>query len=103
MNVVTPAGGDSVAARSWPGVLNALLRGQDLAAEDTAWAMDRIMSGEATDAQIAGFAVALRAKGETVEEITGLVRAMYAHANTDRGARPHASTSSAPAATAPRR
>ena len=39
------------------------------------------MRGEATDAQIAGFAVALRAKGETVEEITGLVRTMYAHAN----------------------
>lgn len=39
------------------------------------------MSGEATDAQIAGFMVALRAKGETVQEITGLVRTMYAHAN----------------------
>ncbi|MGW7055399.1 anthranilate phosphoribosyltransferase [Streptomyces sp. NPDC054887] len=82
MNVVTPVGGDSVAAGSWPGVLNALLRGEDLSADDTAWAMDRIMSGEATDAQIAGFAVALRAKGETVGEVTGLVRAMYAHANT---------------------
>ncbi|WP_411085505.1 anthranilate phosphoribosyltransferase [Streptomyces sp. 061-3] len=80
MNVVTPVGGDSVAARSWPGVLNALLRGQDLAADDTAWAMDNIMSGEATDVQIAGFAVALRAKGETVDEVTGLVRAMYEHA-----------------------
>jgi anthranilate phosphoribosyltransferase len=43
--------------------------------------MDRIMQGEATDAQIAGFVVALRAKGETVEEINGLVRTMYAHAN----------------------
>ncbi|MGW9137419.1 anthranilate phosphoribosyltransferase [Streptomyces sp. NPDC055681] len=82
MNVVTPVGGDSVAARSWPGVLNALLRGQDLTADDTAWAMDNIMSGEATDVQIAGFAVALRAKGETVDEVTGLVRAMYEHATT---------------------
>ncbi len=82
MNVVTPVGGDSVAAGSWPGVLTALLRGKDLSADDTAWAMDRIMSGEATDAQIAGFAVALRAKGETVDEVTGLVRSMYAHANT---------------------
>ncbi|MGW7437753.1 anthranilate phosphoribosyltransferase [Streptomyces sp. NPDC054849] len=81
MNVVTPAGGDSVAARGWPGVLDALLTGQDLSADDTAWAMDRIMRGEATDAQIAGFTVALRAKGETVAEINGLVRAMYAHAN----------------------
>ncbi|MFF1837911.1 anthranilate phosphoribosyltransferase [Streptomyces sp. NPDC058231] len=82
MNVVTPVGGDSVAARSWPGVLNPLLRGENLTADDTAWAMDNIMSGEATDVQIAGFAVALRAKGETVDEVTGLVRAMYEHATT---------------------
>lgn len=82
MNVVTPDGGDSVAARTWPGVLTPLLRGEHLGADDTAWAMDRIMSGEATDVQIAGFAVALRAKGETVDEVTGLVRAMYEHAHT---------------------
>ncbi|MFF2961219.1 anthranilate phosphoribosyltransferase [Streptomyces sp. NPDC057963] len=82
MNVVTPVGGDSVADRSWPGVLNPLLRGEDLNADDTAWAMDRIMAGEATDVQIAGFAVALRAKGETVDEVSGLVRAMYEHAHT---------------------
>ncbi|MGA4861362.1 anthranilate phosphoribosyltransferase [Streptomyces lavendulocolor] len=81
MSAVHPAGGDIAAGRSWPDVLNALLEGRDRSADDTAWAMDRIMRGEATDAQIAGFAVALRAKGETVEEITGLVRAMYAHAN----------------------
>ncbi|MFE6685541.1 anthranilate phosphoribosyltransferase [Streptomyces sp. NPDC057743] len=81
MNVVTPAGGGSVADRSWPVVLNTLLDGQDLTADDTAWVMDRIMRGQATDAQIAGFAVALRAKGETVAEISGLVRTMYAHAS----------------------
>ncbi|KWT60362.1 anthranilate phosphoribosyltransferase [Streptomyces albus subsp. albus] len=81
MNVATPNGGDSVAAHTWPAVLDALLQGRDLSADDTAWAMDRIMRGEATDAQIAGFAVALRAKGETVAEISGLVRTMYAHAN----------------------
>ncbi|PKV85345.1 anthranilate phosphoribosyltransferase [Streptomyces sp. TLI_146] len=81
MNVVTPVGGDSVAAYSWPGVLDALLNGTDQSAEATAWAMDSIMRGEATDAQIAGFAVALRAKGETVTEISGMVRAMYEHAN----------------------
>ncbi|MER5180904.1 anthranilate phosphoribosyltransferase [Streptomyces sp. NPDC002896] len=80
MSAVTPAGGNTAAGRSWPEVLSALLGGQDLSSGDTAWAMDRIMSGEATDAQIAGFMVALRAKGETVEEITGLVEAMYAHA-----------------------
>lgn len=81
MSAVTPAGGDTAAGRSWPALLNGLLNAQDLSADDTAWAMDRIMRGEATDAQIAGFAVALRAKGQTVEEITGLVRTMYEHAN----------------------
>ncbi|PWI18871.1 anthranilate phosphoribosyltransferase [Streptomyces sp. Act143] len=81
MSAVTPAGGDTAAGRSWPEVLNALLYGQDQSADATAWAMDKIMRGEATDAQIAGFVVALRAKGETVEEITGLVQAMYEHAN----------------------
>ncbi|MFJ8665766.1 anthranilate phosphoribosyltransferase [Streptomyces sp. NPDC093600] len=81
MSAVTPAGGQTTAGRSWPAVLDGLLTGRDQSAEDTAWAMDRILRGEATDAQIAGFAVALRAKGETVEEITGLVRTMYEHAN----------------------
>ncbi|MGW5242305.1 anthranilate phosphoribosyltransferase [Streptomyces sp. NPDC004129] len=81
MSAVNPAGGDTAAGRSWPRVLNALLDGQDQSVDDTAWAMDRIMRGEATDAQISAFVVALRAKGETVEEITGLVRAMYEHAN----------------------
>lgn len=81
MSVVTPAGGDSSATFSWPGLLNPLLNGHDLTADDTAWAMDQIMSGEASDAQIAGFAIALRAKGETIVEVSGMVRAMYAHAN----------------------
>jgi anthranilate phosphoribosyltransferase len=81
MSAVNPAGGDTAAGRSWPALLNGLLDGRDLSADDTAWAMDLIMRGEATDAQIAGFVVALRAKGETVEEISGFVRAMYEHAN----------------------
>jgi anthranilate phosphoribosyltransferase len=42
--------------------------------------MNEIMSGEATSAQIAAFAIALRAKGETVDEVAGLVGAMYDHA-----------------------
>src|SRR5689334_12020521 len=82
MSLVTPAGGETTAPRSWPEVLSALMAGRDLTMDDTAWAMGRIMSGEATDVQIAGFMVALRAKGETVEEVSGMVRAMYAHANT---------------------
>ena len=80
-NVHPANGGDNpVQARSWPEVLGALISGTDLSAGDTAWAMDRIMSGEAADAQIAAFLVGLRAKGETVEEISGLVESMYAHA-----------------------
>jgi anthranilate phosphoribosyltransferase len=58
-----------------------LIYGTDLTAADTEWAMNTIMSGEATPVQIAGFLVALRAKGETVDELTGLVKAMVAHAN----------------------
>ncbi|MFF3497633.1 anthranilate phosphoribosyltransferase [Streptomyces sp. NPDC003247] len=81
MSAVTPAGGDTAAGRSWPVLLNGLLDGRDLSSEETAWAMDLIMRGEATDAQIAAFVVALRAKGETVAEINGLVRTMYEHAN----------------------
>jgi anthranilate phosphoribosyltransferase len=65
---------------SWPALLTALLRGESLRAEDTGWAMDQIMAGEATPAQVAGFAVALRAKGETPAEVAGLVAAMLEHA-----------------------
>ncbi|MEC3993581.1 anthranilate phosphoribosyltransferase [Actinacidiphila sp. DG2A-62] len=82
MSVVNTGGGETTAPRSWPDLLSALLAGRDLSVDDTAWAMDRIMRGEATDVQIAGFAVALRAKGETVDEVSGMVRAMYEHANT---------------------
>ena len=63
---------------SWPEVLTALVGGADLSAEQTAWAMGEILAGEATPAQIAGFAVALRSKGETIDEVTGLVESMYA-------------------------
>jgi anthranilate phosphoribosyltransferase len=73
-------GDDPARVRTWPDVLMPLLAGTDLTADETAWAMDQIFSGEATPAQVAGFMVAMRAKGETVEEISGLVDAMYAHA-----------------------
>jgi anthranilate phosphoribosyltransferase len=63
---------------TWPEVLGALVARTDLSADQTAWAMGEILAGEATPAQIAGFAVALRAKGETIEEVSGLVAAMYA-------------------------
>jgi anthranilate phosphoribosyltransferase len=62
--------------RNWSHLLGALLRGERLPAEETAWAMGEIMAGQATPAQVAAFAVALRAKGETSEEISGLVATM---------------------------
>ncbi|WP_344005209.1 anthranilate phosphoribosyltransferase [Nocardioides lentus] len=65
---------------SWPDVLGALVAGTDLDRERSSWAMGEILAGLATPVQIAGFAVALRAKGETVEELTGIVEGMYAHA-----------------------
>ncbi|MFC4591116.1 anthranilate phosphoribosyltransferase [Sphaerisporangium corydalis] len=61
---------------TWPALLTALLAREHLTADETAWAMGEIMSGNATSAQIAAFAVALRAKGETVAEVTGLARTM---------------------------
>ncbi|MFY1583159.1 anthranilate phosphoribosyltransferase [Micromonospora sp. WMMD734] len=66
--------------RTWPHLLNALLRGDELSTADTAWAMNEIMAGAAVPAQIAGFAVALRAKGETPAELAGLVEAMLGNA-----------------------
>jgi anthranilate phosphoribosyltransferase len=65
---------------TWPDVLSALVAGDDLTAGQTSWAMAEILAGEATPAQVAGFAVALRSKGETVEEVLGLVEGMYAEA-----------------------
>lgn len=62
---------------SWAAVLSRLLAGGDLSSTQSGWAMRQILAGEATAAQIAGFAVALRAKGETVEEVEGLVDTMY--------------------------
>ncbi|WP_037577241.1 anthranilate phosphoribosyltransferase [Phaeacidiphilus oryzae] len=68
--------------RNWPDLLTSLIRGEDVSEETTAWAMDEMMTGAATPVQMAGFLVALRAKGETVAEVAGLVRSMYGHATT---------------------
>lgn len=68
------------ARTTWPALLDALVAGDSLTSEETSWAMNAIMSGEATDVQIAGFAIGLRAKGETVEEVTGLAEGMMDNA-----------------------
>lgn len=65
---------------TWPEVLGALVAGADLSADQTAWAMGELLAGQATPVQVAGFAVALRAKGETIAEVSGLADAMLARA-----------------------
>ena len=56
--------------------LSQLIIGQDLTSAEMEAAMDSIMQGEATPAQIAGFVVALRMKGETVDELAAAARVM---------------------------
>lgn len=56
---------------TWPSMLSRLLSGDDLSVSEATWAMRRVMAGEVTSAQLAGFLIALRAKGETVDEIVG--------------------------------
>lgn len=63
---------------TWPDVLTQLVGGHDLDASSTVWAMDQILAGEAADSQIAGFAVALLAKGVTAHELGALADAMLA-------------------------
>jgi anthranilate phosphoribosyltransferase len=57
-----------------------LVKGGNLSEEEAGGAMEKILSGDATPIQIAGFAIALRIKGETAEEIAGLARAVRANA-----------------------
>jgi anthranilate phosphoribosyltransferase len=63
-------------AALWPDVIGRLLRREDLPDDLVEDAMSVILAGDATDAQIAGFAVGLRAKGETASELATLVRTM---------------------------
>jgi anthranilate phosphoribosyltransferase len=72
--------GAFAALGGWPEVLGRLVSGRDLTADEAGTALGEVLTGVATSAQIAAFITALRIKGETVEEMTGLVRAMLAHA-----------------------
>ncbi|NND02415.1 MAG: anthranilate phosphoribosyltransferase [Acidimicrobiia bacterium] len=67
---------------NWSDVVSDLVDGQDLGRDRAQAAMNEIMEGRAGEAQIAGFVVALRSKGESVEEMAGLVDGMYAAAVT---------------------
>ncbi len=64
------------ATPSWSSVLGGLVRGEDQPARAIGWAMGQILAGEATAAQLAGFVVALRSKGETVDELSGMADTM---------------------------
>jgi anthranilate phosphoribosyltransferase len=61
---------------TWPGILAKLLAKTDLNRLEADWAMTEIMSGEASEAQVGAFMIALRSKGETVDELAGLVDVM---------------------------
>ncbi|MDX1450747.1 MAG: anthranilate phosphoribosyltransferase, partial [Acidimicrobiia bacterium] len=61
---------------AWAPVLSRLMAGADLSGAEARAAMDEIMGGRATPAQVAAFIVSLRTKGETAEEVTGLVASM---------------------------
>ncbi|HCX86259.1 MAG TPA: anthranilate phosphoribosyltransferase [Micrococcales bacterium] len=65
-------------APTFPDLLRRLVAGQDLTAPEARWAMDRVMAGEAPPSVVAGLLVAMAAKGETVEELTGFADAMVA-------------------------
>jgi len=68
------------AHQNWPDILNSLVQGEDLSVSDAAWCMEQVMTGQATEAQLAAFLVALRIKGETVDEIVGFRDAVLDHA-----------------------
>jgi anthranilate phosphoribosyltransferase len=83
----TPAGPEPIRSEltlesvgGWPGLLSRLFRREDLSAEEAAAALSSVLAGEATSAQIAAFAAALRTKGETASEMIGMVRAMRRYA-----------------------
>ncbi|MEJ5915435.1 anthranilate phosphoribosyltransferase, partial [Pseudokineococcus sp. 1T1Z-3] len=67
-------------APSWRDLTARALEGLDLAPEETSWAMAQVMAGQAPAVPLAGLLVALRAKGESVGELTGLSDAMLAAA-----------------------
>lgn len=62
------------------GAISKLVKGKDLTQQEMEQAMEEVMDGEATPAQIGSFITALRMKGESVEEITGAARVMRAKA-----------------------
>ncbi|MGE5696342.1 MAG: anthranilate phosphoribosyltransferase [Candidatus Sericytochromatia bacterium] len=71
---------------SWPQVLTELTAGRELAPGEAGWAMEQVMTGAATPAQIAAFAVAMKMKRPTAAEVRELADTMLAHARRLPGA-----------------
>ncbi|PJJ72133.1 anthranilate phosphoribosyltransferase [Diaminobutyricimonas aerilata] len=69
-----------LATPDWPGLLTRLLDGDDLTISEASWAMRQVMAGTVTPARLAAFLVALRAKGETVDEVVGFRDAVLENA-----------------------
>ncbi len=67
-------------ASTWPSVLSTLAAGDDLDAADAAWAMDQILTNQASPAQFGAFVMGLRTKGESPTEVQALVETMLGHA-----------------------
>lgn len=65
---------------SWPQILTSLLEDTDLTISEAEWSMNQIITGNATNAQIAGFLIALRSKGEAVHELVGFRDAVLSNA-----------------------
>lgn len=68
------------ATPTWPSLTSQLVRGEDLAPAQAAWAMHEVMEGQSTPVQLAAFLVALAAKGVVGPELTALADAMVEHA-----------------------
>ncbi|MEQ4209999.1 anthranilate phosphoribosyltransferase [Actinopolymorpha sp. B9G3] len=67
---------------SWSRILGTLAHRRDLSTEDAAWAMDQVVRGDVTPAQLGAFLVGLRAKGETADEVSAMARAVMDQAGT---------------------
>jgi anthranilate phosphoribosyltransferase len=67
--------------------IDALATGRDLSSEQASAVLEQIMAGDVSEVQIAAFLIALRVKGETVDELAGLARTMRALAAPVRAAR----------------
>lgn len=65
---------------TWGEIHSALISRADLSTEQASWAMNEIFSGAASPAQVGGFLMALRVKGESVDEVRGLADVMLDHA-----------------------